>query len=295
MINSRILNIIYDALKNIRKNSIMSIASVSVLSACLVIMGSSIMIAANLNQFVKKMESQNEIVLFLDEKLTEEEITAAGNEIKAIPNIESLLYVTKAEALEEYKREFGDQAELFAGLEAQNPLRNAYHIKVKNLKMYDSTLASLKAVKGVVKVREKQEIVDKLVRVRKNLSMLAIWILVILVAVSLFIISNTVRLAMFTRKLEINIMKFVGATDGFIRLPFLLEGLFIGLISSIVAFLLQWGVYSGIIAPLLVDLSLFNPIPFFKLSFSLFNSFLVFSLIIGVLGSIMPMRKYLKV
>lgn len=297
MINSGFLNIVSNAFKNIRKNSLMSLASISILSACLVILGSSFLIADNLSQFVTGLESMNEIAIFLDEDLTDEQDEALGEQIKDIENVASIEFISGEEALEKLMDEKlkGTPAAIIKGLEENNPIRDTFIVKIKDINKYESTLEKISKLSGVANVRGKQNIVVKLLNVKSTLTMLTVWILAILAAVSLFIISNTVRLAMFTRKLEINIMKFVGATDNFIRMPFLIEGIIIGLIACTIAFFAQWYIYSGIIVPLLNELSLFEPVIFESLGKQLFISFLVFSVIIGALGSILPMRKYLKV
>lgn len=284
-----------EAFKNIKINGLMSTASVFVLLACLVIMGSSVLLTSNINRFISKIEGQNEIVLFLNDENTAEQNATIGSKLRQTANVSEVNFVSKEQAFDEYKSEFGDEAGLLEGLKENNPLRNAYHIKIANLKKYDETLFIVKDIEGIAKIRDKREIVNKILKLREVLTFLSIWIVGILLFMSLFIISNTVRIAMYTRKLEINIMKFVGATDNFIRLPFLVEGFILGVLSGMVATLLQWFVYSKIIAPLLIDLSLFKPLLFGEVGFKVFGFFVLAGMFVGALGSILPMRKYLKV
>ena len=283
-----------DAVHNLKVNSLMTSASVIVLVACIVITGSSLLISVNINRLVSKMEDQNEIVAFVDDSATENDISKMLTDIYALDNIEKVNYVTKEQALAEYKAEYADQAALLDGL-AENPLRNSFHVKIKDLTLYESSVAGLKGIEHVANVREKKELVSKIVNLKKILTILSLWVIGILLFMSIFIISNTVRLAMFTRKLEINIMKFVGATDNFIRLPFLFEGIVLGAFSGIVSLAVQWYLYSKIIVPLLNDLSLFSPLLFSQMWTILVPAFILSGIIIGVIGSIVPMRKYLKV
>jgi len=283
-----------DALHNLKVNSLMSLASIIVLIACIVITGTSILLMFNINIFITTLENQNEIVLFIDENATDDEISELQSEIYLIENVEFVTFVSKEQALEEYKQEYTDQAEALDAHD-ENPLRHSFHVKIKDLKLYDENAEELKALNNVAKVREKKDTVQKIVNLRHVLTVLAFWIIGILLFMSVFIISNTVRIAMFTRKLEINIMKYVGATDSFIRRPFLFEGMVLGAISGILSLAIQWYVYSHIIVPLLNDLALFQPMLFGSVWNIIVPTFILGGMIIGTIGSILPMRKYLKV
>ncbi len=283
-----------DAVHNLKVNSLMSLASIVVLIACIVITGTSVLLMLNINIFMNTLEDQNEIVLFIDEKATDNEISELQAEIFLIENVEDVTFVSKEQALEEYKQEYAEQAAAIDELD-ENPLRHSFHVKIKDLKLYDQNAEELKELDNVVNVREKKETVQKIINLRQVLTVLAFWIIGILLFMSVFIISNTVRLAMFTRKLEINIMKYVGATDSFIRMPFLFEGMILGAISGVISLAIQWYVYSYVIVPLLNDLSLFQPMLFSSAWTAIVPSFVLSGMVIGVVGSIMPMRKYLKV
>ncbi len=284
-----------DGVKGFFKNGLMSFASVCILTSCLIIMGSAMLIVANLNQFVVQMQQQNEIVVFIDETATEAEVTAMGEELDEIPNISELTFVSKTEALEEYKELFQEQAVLFDSLDENNPLRDSYHLKVVDLELYSQTVNDIEQLDNVANVRVSQGIIEQLINLRQSISMIGIWVTVVLLFVSLFIISNTIRVAIFSRRTEINIMKFVGATDNFIRAPFVVEGLLIGLISCAIAFGVQYYVYNGVIVPMIDQIALFTPIPFHDIVYYVLGGFAVFSVIMGVFGSIIPMRKHLHV
>ncbi len=286
---------IKEALQGIYRHGLMSFASITILAACMIIIGSVLLIVENLNAFVSQLQDQNEVVVFVDESLDKAAVQNLENVIKGIPNIESVEYRSKDESLEEYKAMFGDQADLFDTLDENNPLRDSFHIKVADLENYNETIAKIEAVPEIVNIRSSSKVVDMLVNLRQTISLMGVWVLAILLFVSLFIISNTVRLAMFSRRTEINIMKYVGATNHYIRRPFIYEGLIIGIISCVIAFALQWYVYEKVIYPLMLKLSLFEAITFDSVKFYVLIGFAVFAIVMGVFGSILPMRKHLKV
>lgn len=289
------LRAIKEGVKGFFKNGLMSFASVCILTACMIIMGSAMLIVANLNHFVIQMQQQNEIVIFIDETAGEAEIETMGEQLRANPNIGECTFVSKAEALEEYKKLFAEQAVLFDNLDENNPLRDSYHLKVVNLDIYSQTIDDINELDNVANVRVSQGIVEQLINLRKSISMIGIWVTVVLLFVSLFIISNTIRAAIFSRRTEINIMKFVGATDNFIRAPFVVEGLLIGLISCAIAFAVQYYAYNDVIVPMIDQIALFTPIPFDDVLKYVIGGFAGFSVIMGVFGSILPMRKHLHV
>ncbi len=285
-----------EAIKNVKLNGLMSSASIFVLIACLVLIGSSILITANINKLISKIEGQNEIVLFLEDANSAEQNNEIGLKLKEINNVsKEVIFVSKEQALDELKLELKDQAYLLEQIEDDNPLRHSYHIKLIDLNKYDEVLYTLKSIEGIAKIGDNKDFISTITKIREVITVLSIWIIIILLFVSLFIISNTVRIAMFTRKLEINIMKFVGATDNFIRLPFLIEGIILGAIAGVVAIFVEWVIYSKIIVPMIFELGIFKPVLFFEIGYVATICFVIGGIIIGVIGSILPMRKYLRV
>lgn len=284
-----------EAFRGIYKHGLMSFASITILAACMIIIGSVMLVVANLNAFVDQLQDQNEIVIFVNDNTSAADTEKMGKELENMPNVESVKFVNKDEALEEYKSMFSSQADLFSSLDEDNPLRDSYHVKVADLEKYSETMEKINALENIGNIRSSSKVVEALVNIRSTISMLGFWILVILLFVSLFIISNTVRLAMFSRRTEINIMKYVGATNGYIRRPFVFEGLIIGIISCGIAYGLQWYVYNEVIYGLVSQLALFEVIPFSQVNIYVLGSFAVFSVVMGVLGSVLPMRKHLNV
>lgn len=292
MSSGSFLYILKDALVNLKNNRVMSIASVGILTSCLVMLGSAMLLVGNINSFLSKVEKSNEIVVFIDENADEDAVEELKKDILKLKNVDSVRFVSKEEALEDFKKNYSQWAE---GLGEDNPLRSYYVVKIKDINYFSQTVYALEHLENVAHIRQKLEVVQSLVHIRRALTVLSVSVIGLLLLVSLFIISNTVKLAMFTRKLEINIMKFVGATDWFIRLPFMLEGIIIGLVSFVLSYFLQQAIYTNFLTPVLEKLSFFKPVPFDEFSGFIALAFLAFAVISGVLGSLLPMRKYLRV
>ena len=282
------------AFSNIRKNSLMSIASVSVLVACLVILGSAMLFSVNVNAFIDEVEDKNEVVIFIDDVVDEAGRQDIETKILATPNVTSCTFVSKEQAYEKYLETFPPEDREYLR-EQKNPLRDELHVKVTNLDTFDATVYSLEQIKGVAKIRNAREFVDSVVRIRSFVSMLSLWICGILLVVSIFIISNTVRLAMSTRSREINIMKYVGATNNFIRFPFFFEGAILGIVAGLVNIIIEYYIYSYLFSPLFQSLKMFDPIPFVQIRWYVVGISLAFGLVCGVSGAIFPIKKYLKV
>ena len=234
-----------EGFRSIWINKLMSLASVAVLMACLVIIGLGAMIFFNINSLLDSVENQNVIMVFAENDATDEEVSIIGNKIKAMNNVEDCIFVPKEDAFNKELEKMGDDAALLDGLE-ENPLPDGYKVIVKDLTQFDKTVNELKTVKGVQRVRENGDVADKLVSIRKAVTIVSLGLVILLFIVSLFIISNTIRITMFSRKLEISIMKAVGATNWFIRWPFMVEGVNLGIISCVVSFLALAGIYKAI-------------------------------------------------
>ncbi|MEG1719150.1 MAG: permease-like cell division protein FtsX [Clostridia bacterium] len=283
-----------DAIHNIRKNTIMSSASVVILLSCLLIIGSSILIIFNIDIFVKSLENKSEVVVFVDDAFDKTPVEELSAKISEIPNVSEATYQSKAEAIEEYILSINSTDEAInQKLREDNPLRASFHIKFADLGIYSETMVQIENLDFIAKIRENRSAVGTILNIKNAVTIISFWAIGIFLFLSLFIISNTVRLAMFTRKLEINIMKYVGATDGFIRKPFIFEGLFLGTLAGGLAFGIEWLVYSKVIAPMLVSMNLFSPLVFGNYWLIALVVFIGAGAIIGIVGSILPMRKYL--
>ena len=279
--------------RSIWVNKLMSLASVAVLMACLVIIGLGAMIFFNINALLDSVENQNVIMVFAENDATDEEVSELGNKIKVLDNVEDCIFVPKDDALLEQRESMGKDAALLDGLE-ENPLPDAYKVVVKDLSQFDDTVSKLKAINGIQRVRENSDVASKLINIRRAVTIISVGIVALLFIVSLFIISNTIRITMFSRKLEISIMKAVGATNWFIRWPFMIEGVNLGIISCFVSFLVLMGIYSGIqyICAGLIDQ--FRLVSFWDYAWYILGIFAAIGVFTGSVGSLISMGKYLK-
>ncbi len=286
-------------------NRFMSFASIVVLTACLILTGVAVLISANLNSFVKSMADQNEIIIYLQEGLTQEEITAFGQSLAAIPNINSdeTIYVSKLEALEDqilYLGEDGTYLERYRD-EEENPFPASYRVKIYELESLEDTTVKISGIAGIDYISSPTDIANVIISVDRTVTIAGWGLIAVLAMVSLVVIANTIRLTVFARRKEINIMKFVGATNSFIRFPFFVEGVVIGLVASAIAF----GVISGAYMLLLDNmtstslsfLALIVPsiVPYQDMALILLAGFAAGGVTVGVIGSQISINKYLKV
>jgi cell division transport system permease protein len=288
---------IKEGFKNIKVNRIMTLASLSILTMCLVMLGTSILVSLNITSLVAQIQDQNQIIIYLKDNLSQENILKIGNEIKADTNVKNSVFVSKAEALEAQKKMLGESAHLldYFDNDKDNPLPDSYKVTLKDMSKYETTLESLRKIDGIDNVSQHISVAKKLTNIRNAVRMVGFWLFLILALVSLFIISNTVKIAMFVRRREINIMKFVGATDWFIRWPFMVEGAIIGLSSALIAMFAEWLIYTKGIVRLVNALGVTAPVSFDAIMPYFTAGFIVSGVLVGVLGSIVSARKYLRV
>lgn len=273
----------------------MSFAAVCMIVACLLIMGSFTLLAVNLDQLLGSFEAENEFLAYIDENYTTEEAQALQTKIESIPNVKQTIFVTREEALQEYKEGRADNS-LLDQMPA-SALRDRYRIHVADIEQMSSTVEAVKGIEGVANVRAAIDIANGFVLARNIATGVAVILVGILLIVSLFIISNTIRLATFYRREEIAIMKMCGATDAFIRWPFVVEGMILGLLGAVLAFLAQWGVYE-VAVKLIVQNNGLSPmvmLPYGEMAPNILGAFCVTGFVIGVGGSLMAIRKFLQV
>jgi cell division transport system permease protein len=282
-----------EGLRGIWVNHMMSLASIIVLCICLIMLGTSLLSSLNINNFISQLESKNQIMVYLENNATDAEIASVGKSISALPNVKESVFFTKQEIFEQAKKTLGEQNVLLNGIDS-SAFDCAYQVKISDISKFSQTVTALEKISGVKYVRQDQGLANILTRIKKVVSMAGFWLFVILAVISLFIISNTIKLAMFNRKREINIMKFVGATDWFIRWPFIIEGLIIGLISGGIALIAQYFIYINAISSIISMLNL-KPISYSSSAFIIIPGFLIGGVAVGILGSVVSVRKYLKV
>ena len=273
----------------------MSFAAVCMIVACLLIMGSFSLLAINLDHMLGDLEAENEFLAYIDETYSEEEARAIQPQIEAIPNVSEVTFVTREEALEDWKEGRADN-DLMDSLQPE-VLRDRFRIHVADIEQLKETSDAVETVTGVVKVSAAYEIAQGFVLVRNIATGVALVLIGILAIVSLFIIANTIKLATFYRREEIAIMKMCGATNAFIQWPFVVEGLLLGLTGALVAFFAQWGVYQ-LVSRLIIQgngLSLVTIVPYTNLIGTILPVFCLTGAVIGVGGSLLAIRKFLQV
>lgn len=285
----------HEGFRNVWVNRLMSLASVTVLMACLIIMGAGIMIYFNINNVVDKVQSQNVVMVYVADDASEDETTQIGTSLKGISNVESCEFVPKEVAFQEQIQSMGGDAALFEGFD-EIPLPDAYKVTVKDLSQFETTVSQIKQINKVDSVRENSDLASKLLSLRHAVSIVSVGLVIMLFLVALFIISNTIRITMFSRKLEISIMKAVGATNWFIRWPFMIEGMILGTISGIVSLGVLWGLYAVAEKVFAQTLSLigFSLVPFSAYWWQILLVFVAIGLFTGGFGSLVSMAKYLK-
>ena len=284
-----------EGFRSIFTHGFMSFAAVCMIVACLLIMGSFTLLAVNLDQLLGSFEAENEFLAYIDENYTTEEAQALQTKIDSIPNVKQAIFVTREEALQEYKEGRADNS-LLDQMPA-SALRDRYRIHVADIEQMSSTVEAVKGIEGVANVRAAIDIANGFVLARNIATGVAVILVGILLIVSLFIISNTIRLATFYRREEIAIMKMCGATDAFIRWPFVVEGMILGLLGAVLAFLAQWGVYE-VAVKLIVQNNGLSPmvmLPYGEMAPDILGAFCVTGFVIGVGGSLLSIRKFLQV
>ena len=284
-----------EGVRGIFLHGFMSFAAVCVTVACLLIVGSFSILVYNVDLMVKDLNQTNEILVYVDEKLEKSEAKSVGTYFSDIENISNAEFVTREEALERFVADHQGE-EAFSGVDV-NDLRHRYKITLLDNSKMEETVSAIEKVPGVAKINAAYELAEGFTTLQNILRIASLAVIAVLLVVSLLIISNTVKLAMYDRKDEIAIMKMVGATNGFIRLPFVVEGFTLGMLGAGLAFGLEWLMYDTLLKRLqLVDtLNLFNFVPFNQLLLPMIATFAMAGLFVGVLGSWTSIRKFMDV
>lgn len=290
-----ILFLTKEGFKNVWSNRLMSIASISVLLSCLVVIGVAFMAIVNLNSMMENIEDQNVIMVFINDDATDTDIAKVEADLRSIPNVKDCTFVAKEESFKKQIEGLGTDAEIFQGIE--NPLPDAYKVTISDQQQFDSTVNSIEKVQNVLNVRENRGLAKQMSSIRKTVSYISLGVIAVLLLVSLFIISNTVRITMFSRRLEIRIMKSVGATRWFIRWPFMVEGMMLGILSGLIALGLVGGIYYLVVRSFKDMLSFLlrdGFVNFGDYVWTLLVAFVVIGIVAGAFGSAISINKYLK-
>ncbi len=284
-----------EGFRNIWVNRLLSLATVVVLISCLIIVGSGALIFFNISSVLDLIEGQNVVMVYVQDEADEKAEGLLKTQLMTMDNIEEVVFVSREEAFERQKASYGEDARLLDGLDA-SILPNAFKVTVKDLTTFDSTVAAIKQLDNVLQIRENSELAGKLSNIRDAVTYISLGVIAILFFVSLFIVANTIRITIFNRRLEISIMKAVGATNAFIRWPFMVEGILLGLVSAVIGLGIEYGVYSVASIWLGDVMSMLGGevVPFSDYIVLLFLVFLFIGVFIGSFGSIISLNKYLK-
>lgn len=284
-----------EAVGSVRHNGLMSLASVSTVALSLLILGMFLIMVLNLNHMAGALESQVEISLYLQDDLSEQDIAAIGQQVAKIPGVKKAEYISKDQALKRFRERLGEQQSILNALGENNPLPNGYDIKVERPEQIQEIVRVIANIPGAENVRYGKEIVENLFSITRMIRTFGLIIIVFLALAAMFIISNTIRLTVFARRREIGIMKYVGATDWFIRWPFLLEGMMLGFLGALIAVLVLIKLYGSFTSHVSVSIAFLPILPSYPILIYLAIFLLGVGMAIGALGSTISLRRFLHV
>ncbi len=297
MTASSLRYLLKEGFRNTWTNRMMSIASICVLMSCLVLMGCATMVFLNIDSLLGRIEEENVVMVYIQDDTSDADINDMEAKLKAIENVKETEFVAKEDAWEEQLSTMEEaQASFFKDISSDIPLPDAFKVTVKDLTYFDETVEQIKQFDHIDTIRENKDLAKKLMTIRHGVEIIAIVIVAVLLVISIFIISNTIKLTVYSRRLEISIMKSVGATNNFVRLPFIVEGMILGIISGIVALGLVWAFYEFAInqfSDLITSLDL-EALNFADYALPMLGAFIGIGILTGVSGSVNTMRKYLN-
>ena len=311
--------------KNIWANKLMSVASIGVLVACMSVIGLAVAISANVDHALTQLEKENVIMAYFDDKsnaifdksegktesdaatsVTEDDYVVKSyadailicDKIRDLDNVRSVVFITSEQALKDARESLPeDQREAFDALgegEFGNLFSSSAKITMLNLEEFNETIEEIESIPGVARTSSAKDIAKKMVAIEKAINIVGFWIIAILMIISIVIVSNTIRVTMYNRKLEISIMKAVGATDSFVRLPFIVEGVTIGTASACITTAILYFVYNAVKGTVKTELGLANVVPFSEFFWTVFGLFIAIGCLAGLLSSAFMINKYLR-
>lgn len=289
-----------EGFSGLKKNLLMTVASIIAVAACISIMSFSYCVVSNLQYMLDQMEDSIGISVFLKGDLTSEDIENMKTTISGLDHVTNVTYISPADALDQLKEQWGADEDIFIGLDdTNNPLSHSFQVELDQIESQDAVLAELQKIEGVDKVEYGQSLSEMLMSISNVFQVAGILVMLVLGVISVMIIINTIRISVMNRRVEINIMKYVGATDWFIRWPFIIEGIIIGLVGAILPMLVGMPIYSKTVS------LFYNHIPFvenfvrFRVVGDVFSfvlpAALIFGILLGVVGSVTSIRKHLQV
>lgn len=277
------------------RNSWLSISSIGIVTVSLIILGVSLLLVVNADKLAKSVESSVEITAFMEENVGKVDRQEIETKIKNLPDVEAIQFVSKEEALEEMKDNLGDRADILETLENSNPLPDAFRVKTTKAEIVPQTAKKIEGFKGIEQVRYGQGVVERLLSVTEWIRLTSAAALILLTLAAVFLIATTIRMSVFARRREIGIMKILGATNWFVRFPFILEGIVLGLVGGLLAVLVVDLGYISLVRKLQLSLPFLQPVVEPRMVLGVLGSMLGLGVLIGALGSWFSLRKFLKV
>ncbi len=287
--------LIKEGFKNIWNNRMMSLASVVVLVSCLIITGAAALVSLNVNTLIENIGDDNRMTVYLKPEVSDLESVKLSSEFSKIENIETFRYRTREDVLKEYKDQLGDS--IYDAMQGEgNPFGNEYSIRLKDLSKYNETVRAIQKIPAVDKVSDRSDIAGKLTKLNYFVTIVGLWVVLILAVVTLFIIANTIKMTMFSRRSEIGIMKSVGATNTFVRIPFIIEAMTIGLIAGLLASAAILSMYSPVrnAASSIIRMIGASTLPLETIWMPTLLSLSGIGMVIGLLGGFISITRYLN-
>lgn len=286
---------IQEVFHSLRRNNWMTFASIGTVAVSLFVLGVFLILVLNMNRLAGMLESQVQISVYLEDHLTDREKRQIGYDIESLQGIDSVTYVDRETAKERLKERLGDQKYLLDALSEDNPLPDAFEVTVTTPAVVESAAGAIAAMQGVEEAKYGQDVVEHLFDITRLMRIFGFVLMGLLGGATLFIISNTIRLTVFARRKEIAIMKYVGATDWFIRWPFLLEGIVLGCIGGLIAAVALRSFYAAMAAKIYSTLAFFPLMPQYPFMNYVTLAILLAGIVIGVIGSVISLKRFLRV
>ncbi len=277
------------------RNSWLSLSSVGIVTVSLIILGASLLLVVNADKLANSVESSVEITAFLKEDVDKSDRLALEKQIHKLPDIDQVQFISREQALQDMKKSFGERADILDSLEKNNPLPDAFRIKTKQAEAVPATAKKLEQMKGIDQVRYGQGVVERLLAITRWVRIACVVALALLTLAAVFLIATTIRMSVFARRREIGIMKILGATNWFVRFPFLLEGIVLGLTGGLLALLVVDLGYISLVNKLKQSIPFIQPVTDPHLILSILGSMLCLGIIIGAIGSWFSLRRFLKI
>ena len=285
-----------DAMNSLKRNITVSTASIATVAATLFILGIFMLTILNVNQGIVNVESKVEVKIFLKDDITTAQKTELEKNVKAVAGVTSVTFESKEQALANFKDQLGNQNQsLVEGLEKNNPMPSSYIVKVNDPTTITSVVEAVKGKAYILSIKDGREIVDKIMSITNTIKWVGSAIFVILIGVSLFLIGNTIKIIVYSRRREIGIMKYIGATDWFIRWPFIIEGVFLGVIGALIADGILFYAYKVVFAKVTTGLLMMQLVPVSYVYTYILGLFMLAGILIGAIGSSISIRKFLAV